>query len=154
MTIKQYPQDADQFNGTIGLKFPLNGKKGRTFFNASRTTEEQALTNYINLLLTRRGERYYHPDFGIGIQDYLFEQNTSLVRQDMEFQIKRQADYWLPYIINHKIEVKERADLPGLNAAAEQAIQVVITFSVGNSNANKTITLFQRGGQVITNITE
>ena len=147
--IKRYPNDNNQ---TIGIKIPANGTPGRAFFNTSQTTEEQAISNYINLLLTRRGERYYLYNFGIGIQEFLFESNTDKVRNDIEFAIRSQCDYWLPYIINHKIDVRQRANLPGLNADPEQAIQIVITFSVGNSNANKTITIFQRQGQVTANV--
>jgi phage baseplate assembly protein W len=148
--IQSYPQDFEA--QTIGIKFPMNGKNGRTFFNTSKTTEEQAVTNYINLLLTKPGERIMHPTYGIGIQLYLFEPNTERIRQNIEFAISSQADYWLPYITNHKIEVRERADLPGLNADPEQAIHIVITFSVGNSNANQTITVFQRGGLIATSV--
>ena len=45
--IKRYPNDNNQ---TIGIKLPANGQKGRAFFNTSQTTEEQAISNYINLL--------------------------------------------------------------------------------------------------------
>ena len=75
MTIKSYEND---YNETVGIKFPLNGNASKSrsgFFNTSQTTEEQAITNYVNLLMTKPGERYYHPKYGIGIQLYLFEQN-------------------------------------------------------------------------------
>lgn len=150
--IKYYVEDEARGFGTIGLKFPLNNNINSGLFNMSYTTEEQAITNYVNLLLTRKGERYMHPNYGIGIQLFLFEQNTELLRTKIEFEIRQQAGYWLPYIVNHSIDVRERADLIGLNSDPESAIHIVIHFSVTESGANKTITLFQRGGIITANV--
>lgn len=151
--IKYYPEDEREDYGFIGAQFPLNGQQSKTvggFFNMSRTTEEQSVTNYINLLLTRKGERYFLVNFGVGLQDYLFEQNTEAIRTEIEFEIERQSAYWLPYIKNHKIEVLGRSN--SVNGDEENAIQIIITFSVENSNANKTIIIFAQDGRIVTNI--
>jgi phage baseplate assembly protein W len=114
----------------------------------SKTTEEQAISNYVNLLLTKKGERYMQPEFGIGIQFYLFEQNVDSLRLELESEIYRQASFWLPYIINHKIDVRPKADVPGLAGDPENALQIVITFSVTEAGANRTIALFQKEGKI------
>ena len=148
--IKYYPEDQRDY-GYIGIKFPTNGNTAGSnggFFNMSGTTEEQAVTNYINLLLTKKGERYMQPEFGIGIQYKLFEPNTLENRTDIEFEIRRQSAKWLPYIINHRIEVREQANLAGLAADPENAFHIVITFSVTEAGANKQITFFQNSGRV------
>lgn len=145
--LKYYPEDEISQYGSIGLKFPINGNTNG-FFNVSRTTEEQAITNYINLLLTKKGERYMHPNYGIGIQLFLFEQNTMSIRSDIEYEIRTQCNKWLPYIVNHKIDVREKANIPGLNSDPESAIQIIITFSVTEYGANRQIAVFQRGGIV------
>lgn len=146
--IKYYPEDSA--NGFVGVKLPMNGRKinsGDSLFNLSRTTEGQAVSNYINLLLTRPGERYMQPDFGIGIQTYLFEQNTVQVRSILQALINQQAAFWLPYIDNKSIEVNIGTDLVGLAADAENAIHIVITFSVTENGANKSILFFLDNGQ-------
>lgn len=91
------------------------------------------------------------PNFGVGLPRYLFEPNTDAIRLEIEFEIERQAAYWLPYIKNHSIVVKGRptSDI-SVNGDPENAIQIIITFSVENSNANKTITIFQEGGAIST----
>lgn len=150
MNYKRYPEDEQDY-GYIGIKFPTNGSSAGSsggFFNMSQTTEEQAVSNYINLLLTKRGERYMQPEFGVGIQYKLFEPNTLENRTDIEFEIRRQSALWLPYITNHSIEVRERAELAGLAADPENAFHIVITFSVTEAGANKQITLFQNSGRV------
>jgi len=154
MPVKYYPED--DLNNTLGILLPMNGRPDRAsdgFFAMSKTTEEQAVSNYINLLLTKKGERYMQPEFGIGIQFYLFEQNVDSLRLGLESEIYRQASIWLPHIINHNIEVRPKADVPGLAGDPENALQIVITFSVTEAGANKTITLFQKGGRISYDIT-
>lgn len=149
MPIKYYPED--DTNGTLGVLLPMNGRSDRAsdgFFAMSKTTEEQAISNYVNLLLTKKGERYMQPEFGIGIQFYLFEQNVDSLRLELESEIYRQASFWLPYIINHKIDVRPKADVPGLAGDPENALQIVITFSVTEAGANRTIALFQKEGKI------
>jgi phage baseplate assembly protein W len=150
MPVKYYPEDEPN-SGTIGIKFPMNGRgtSNGGFFSMSKTTEEQAVTNYINLLLTKKGERYMQPNYGIGLQFRLFQPNTLALRSEIEFEIYQQAAIWLPYIRNHNIQVLESARGVGNGGTdSENSIQIIITFSVTESGANKQITLFQNQGRV------
>lgn len=150
MPIKYYPEDEQDYS-FIGIKFPTNGNVSSNggFFNMSRTTEEQSVTNYINLLLTKKGERYMQPTYGINLPSYLFEPNTQALRTELEFEIRNQCSIWMPHIINHSIDVRERGDIPGLSGTdTDNSIQIVITFSVQNKGANKTITFFQTQGRI------
>ena len=150
MPIKYYPED-EQNSNFIGIKFPTNGNVSSNggFFNMSRTTEEQAVTNYINLLLTKRGERYMQPSYGIGLPYRLFEPNTAQLRQLIKLEIEQQSAIWLPYIINHNIEVQDGIDILGMNPTdAENGIRILIEFSVTEKGANRQITVFQDNGKV------
>ena len=148
ISYKKYPEDVVEDVGSVGIMLPMNNLDRRNgLFSTSNTTEQQAISNYINLLLTFKGERYFYPEYGIGIQNYLFEPNTEATRNEIEFAIRTQSAFWLPYITNHKIEVLPIADIPGINGDAENSIRVVITFSVGRDYANKQIVLFSAGGK-------
>ena len=154
MTVKYYPEDIKDY-GTLAIKLPMNGTgQSDGIFNLSRTTEEQAVSNYINLLLTRKGERYMQPTFGVGLPLKLFEQNTDILQIEIEAEIRNQAAYWLPYIINDSIIVRTARDIPGLAGDPENAIQIIITFRVGEYGANQVITLFQQQGRITTTINQ
>jgi hypothetical protein len=56
-------------NVAIGVVLPMGGNP---LFKLSYTTEEQALSNLKNLLLTRKGERPFQPLFGTNIYSILF----------------------------------------------------------------------------------
>ena len=68
----------------VGITLPFTQTNGR-LFNLSYSTEEQALSNLKNLILTRQGERIMQPLFGTNLQDSLFEQNDDLLKSSIKF---------------------------------------------------------------------
>lgn len=154
MAVKYYPEDRTD-HGSLGILLPSNGNAADNssgIFNVSRTTEDQAVSNYINLLMTYKGERWMQPQFGVGLPLKLFEQNTDILQIEIEQEIRNQANFWLPYIINESIVVRTAQGIPGLAASSEEhAIQIVITFRVTESGANRTIVIFNTEGR--TNVT-
>ena len=65
---REKDQDPDTF---IGLAFPL-GFANDGIFRKTKTTLEQARHNLKNLLLTMKGERLGHPEFGCDIHKLIF----------------------------------------------------------------------------------
>ncbi|MBL7086394.1 MAG: GPW/gp25 family protein [Candidatus Cloacimonetes bacterium] len=55
------------------------------YFNPSTITFDQIKTNIRNLVLTNKGERYMHPDFGCDIYRILFE---PIMIEDIKEKIK------------------------------------------------------------------
>lgn len=122
----------------VGIKLPFSSKKGG-LFELSYTTEDQALSNLKNLLLTRKGERMMQPNFGTLIYNLIFDQNYT----GLDFKIKdtllADIEYWLPYIIVSDITVTQHIDEePG---PIGHGIQIVLTVKVSDRGANTTITL-------------
>jgi hypothetical protein len=50
------------------------------------------------LLLTAPGERIMEPDFGIGLRNYLFENNTNSTYSEIETRIREQVNFYMPFI--------------------------------------------------------
>ena len=80
-------------NVSIGVAFPLDETN---MFTGTPTTKEQVKNNLLNLLLTEQGERVNHPNFGIGLQKYLFEQTIS--QDSVEEKIRSQINFYIPEI--------------------------------------------------------
>ena len=72
------PIDANKNVATIGVALPLNPIN---IFQGTPTTREQVKTNLLNLILTEKGERINHPDYGLGIKSLLFEQNSQILHK-------------------------------------------------------------------------
>jgi phage baseplate assembly protein W len=121
----------------VGIKLPFTGKAGN-LFDQSYSTQDQALSNLKNLLLTRRGERIMEPLFGTTIQDSLFEQNTDLLKERIRNSVSEAIEFWLPYITISSLVV-ERV-ISQLGANEEHGITIKLEVSVGSSGANVPIT--------------
>ena len=81
----------------IGVTLPL--KLGNTgYFQQSFDTLTQVKSNFINLILTRKGERVHQPDFGCGIHDYLFEQLTPENIEGARLSVVDVVEKWMPFL--------------------------------------------------------
>jgi len=80
-------------NIAIGVVFPFNGN---AVFNSSYTTQDQAKSNLINVLLTEPGERVMEPNFGVGLKKLLFE--NQIKEDELEGRIKDQCAFYVPEI--------------------------------------------------------
>lgn len=138
---KIYPEDYIKDIGTLGILLPMNSSANTelsSFFSMSQTTEQQAISNYINLLLTRKGERFMQPEFGVGLMYYVFEQNSDSMNAQLREEILNQSALWLPYIYNKSINISRKMN--GIDD--ENSINIQIQFSVFDNGANRTISIF------------
>ena len=112
--IRRNPLDLEK-DIALGLKLPFTSERG-VIFEQSFTTKEQLKTNMLNLLLTRKGERLMHPDFGTNLYDTIFEPNIESTRDTIKQLIESAVEKWLPYVrlneinVSIQLEGQERAD--------------------------------------------
>ena len=123
-----------------------NARKIIGKFPLSYTTEEQALSNLKNLLLTYPGERYMQPTFGVRIKDRVFEQNTPELVINLNREIQDAIGTWLPYIIIDTIKINNEDEYNNLTSY----LFIRIDFKVTEQGANQTITLVSNGDQTTT----
>ena len=122
----------------VGIKLPLNNSN-KGLFELSYSTEDQAISNLKNLLLTSKGERLYLPNFGTGIMNLLFDPNTTEVGDNLKDEINSSISFWMPYIIINSIDIKQKID--SLGPQADHGLSIAINFKVSNQAANQTIML-------------
>ena len=66
--------------------------------HADSNTTAAIKQNMKMLLLTRKGEYVWDPAFGIGLHDYLFENDVTISTQILEGEIRSQASIYMPYV--------------------------------------------------------
>ena len=127
-------------NIAVGVKLPFGGAG---IFQLSYTTEEQAISNLKNLVLTRKGERPFQPLFGTDVYSLLFEQMGGFIEDNLKSSIKEDINFWLPYILLSDVIVDANTDYNRVN--------ISLNFTVTETGANQTITLQvdQQGGLTI-----
>lgn len=115
----------------VGIKLPFSKENG--LFSLSYSTEEQAISNLKNLLLTRKGERIFQPTFGSQIYALLFEPITLDLKQKLEDGILVDVNFWLPYIIIDEVNVTPDED--------RNHVGITLNFRVTEQGANQRINL-------------
>jgi phage baseplate assembly protein W len=124
---KYHPLDL-QKNVGVGIPLPIGGAP---IFDTTFTTEEQAISNLKNLLLTRKGERPFQPLFGTDVPSFLFENITKNLLDNLKAGLQKDIEFWLPYINIKEIIVDDLSN--------ENRINISFSFSVGESGANQII---------------
>jgi len=123
-----------------------NARKILGKFPLSYTTEEQALSNLKNLLLTYPGERYMQPTFGVRIKDRVFEPNTPELVIGLNREIQDAIGTWLPYILIDHIGINNEDEYQNIT----NFLFIRLDFRVTEQGANQTITLVSNGEQTTT----
>jgi phage baseplate assembly protein W len=112
-------------NTAVGVKLPMGGSP---IFKSSYTTEDQALSNLKNLLLTRKGERPFQPLFGTDVYSLLFENININVESQLSQSIKADINFWLPYILVDEVIVNSDID--------NNRISITLNVRVSETGAN------------------
>tara|TARA_B100002019_G_C21162833_1_gene544256 strand:- start:17 stop:448 length:432 start_codon:yes stop_codon:yes gene_type:complete len=109
--------DTEEFNNfAVGITLPIQrGNEG--YFRQSFRTFDQIRSNLKNLLLTKRGERIFQPDFGSGLHDLLFNPATEKFEEDLETTINDAVAKWLPYVIVEDINIDISKEMTDNNQA-------------------------------------
>ena len=130
------PDDPDIALG-VSIAFDRPG-----VFDSIRDSNNQALNNLKNLLLTRIGERYTSPTYGTNLLNIIFEPSNEERKQDVIDAITGPVNHWLPYITLINIDVITAEDDPNL----DHQIIVTITFSSGYLEQTIGVSLDNDGG--------
>lgn len=109
---------------TYGINFPfLDSSKG-DFLQLTEIPETEIKSNLIHLLLTRKGSRYFMPDFGTNLYQYIFEPLDEMVMGKIEDEIIDACEKYLPNLKIDKIDIRNLMDDP--EASAEQVHKIII----------------------------
>ena len=125
-TKKPFIEDRNT-NISIGIDLPIRkGDIGDGYFASTTTTIEAVKNNIRNLLRTNRGERLMHPNFGLNLRSYLFDQVTSEMILLIQNEIIDTFKVWLPFV-----NIKEVKVITGsADNIYGQTININVVFSI------------------------
>lgn len=115
----------------VGIRLPFNKKK---IFDLDYTTKTHAKSKLINVLLTSPGERLYHPNFGVGLKNRLFQQNTPISGDELRNIITPQIEQYIPEITIKNITLQDG----GLQG---HTLFVTVNYSLNNSEEEDSVAL-------------
>lgn len=95
---------------TYGINFPFQESQKGTYLRLSEDSDSEIRNNLIHLLLTRKGSRYYLPDFGTRLYEFIFEPMDGPTFSDIEAEIREAVDEYIPGITIQNISVRPASE--------------------------------------------
>ena len=107
---------------TLGVKLPItrNDIDGFTMIGDFHSLIKQ---NLKMLILTNPGERVMIPDFGVGIQSYLFQNFSESTFNEIDNNIKEQVEKYLPVVTVNRVRFSDSS--PDTNT-----LQISLEYSI------------------------
>jgi phage baseplate assembly protein W len=93
-----------------GISFPFMDSTKGTYFRLTETSNDEIRSNLIHLLLTRKGTRYYLPNFGTRLLEFIFEPMDGSTFSDLESEIRDSVEEYIPNIIINSININPASD--------------------------------------------
>lgn len=117
----------------IAPKLPISvSKKGTP--ESTLTLEENTRQNLKNLLLTSPGERVMNPDFGVGLRNFLFENNLPVTRARLESRILEQVEKYMPFVEITDLQIISPSENPNL-------IDIKLRYRIQNISSDELLSL-------------
>ena len=105
---------------SIALPLSLDEKDGP--YKSNVTLDEVAQQNIKMIVLTNPGERVMEPDFGVGLQRFLFELDTPFLVSDIKTRINTQVEKYAPFIKILELNINVDSDNGFLSAEIKYAV--------------------------------
>ena len=90
---------------TYGINFPFRDSFDGKYLDLSTSNDEEVRTNLLHLLLTRKGSRYYLPNFCTRLYEFLFEPFDGLTFDAIESDIRDAVATFMPNLLLNQITI-------------------------------------------------
>lgn len=110
-------------NKYININFPFKDSVKGFFLDLNNSDSAAIKADLMHLILTRKGERLYLPDFGTDLLKYIFNPNDSKTQSEIKQEISQVVKKYLP-----KLQVNEVTVTESVNS--EYAATVRIDYTV------------------------
>jgi len=123
--------DGGQLYGR-GMSFPPRvGQDGRIAWSEGETNIRESIRV---ILLTEEKERIRLPNFGGGLQRFLFEPNTVVTQSQIQDRITKALQLWEPRILVNQVDVQP-------DPSDSQAAIATIAYKLVATQVQQTVTL-------------
>jgi phage baseplate assembly protein W len=90
---------------TYGLNFPFRDSRQGDYLELTELEAQQIKSDLIHLLLTRKGSRYFLPDFGTRLYEFLFEPFDGLTFDAIQSDIRDAVQAYMPNLLLNQISI-------------------------------------------------
>ena len=107
---------------TYGINFPFRDSKRGDYLQLTELEAQQIKADLVHLLLTRKGTRYYLPDFGTRLYEFLFEPFDGLTFDAIQSDIREAVSRYMPNLLLNNISITPADPMEEVDIAEGQNI--------------------------------
>jgi phage baseplate assembly protein W len=104
----------------ININYPFKDSAKGFFLDLTENDKQAIKADLLHLILTRRGQRLYNPDFGTDLLRFIFEPNDILTEEGIKDEIRTVVKKFLPNL---------KLDDIIISASPESEYAAVVTIS-------------------------
>jgi phage baseplate assembly protein W len=131
---------------TYGVNFPFRVSQQGYYFSLSQTTDEEIRSSLLHLILTRKGSRYFLPDFGTRIYEFIFDPLDGETFEGIKSEIQEQVEKYIPNLIINDISVIPYLDWERENEDSQEIDNTFgLSYNRGSITTTTTSTLPSNG---------
>jgi phage baseplate assembly protein W len=90
---------------TYGVNFPFTDSIKGDYISLSQNPDQEIRSNLLHLLLTRKGSRYYLPDFGSRLYEFIFEPFDGVTFEAVKDDIRDSVSKYIPNLVINDVIV-------------------------------------------------
>ena len=95
-----------------GIDFPFRDSSDGDYVKMTYDPQREVRANLIHLLLTRKGSRYFLPDFGTRLYQFIFDQNDNITFDLIQEEIRDSVKKFIPNLDITKLDIMSAEDDP------------------------------------------
>lgn len=107
----------------ININFPFKDSNKGFFLDLNSEDSRAIKADLMHIILTRKGERLYMPDFGTNLLKYIFEPNDGITHGEITEDITQTVKKYLPKLQVNKVTVEQ-------SEKSEYAAEIRIDYTV------------------------
>jgi phage baseplate assembly protein W len=101
---------------TYGINFPFRDSRRGDYLELTEFQAQEIKADLIHLLLTRKGSRYFLPQFGTRLYEFIFEPFDGLTFNAIESDIRDAIENFMPNLLVNSLSItpadpQEEADI-------------------------------------------
>lgn len=90
---------------TYGINFPFRDSRRGDYLELTELESQEIKADLIHLLLTRKGSRYFLPDFGTRLYEFIFEPFDTLTFDAIQSDIRDAVSTYMPMLLLNNITI-------------------------------------------------
>jgi phage baseplate assembly protein W len=107
----------------ININYPFKDSPKGFFLDLTETDNRAIKADLLHLLLTRKGQRLYNPEFGTRLLEYIYEPYDELTFSDVKNEIDTAVKTYLPQVRLNDLAVEP-------SPLSEYAVLVTIDYTI------------------------